>query len=84
MKITCLPSLVGEGDDWPLATYYPCVLVPELLAEFLQLFLLLGLHPARSRHNETALLAMLATRLAGGGVALSVNVHQVVAGDYSL
>jgi hypothetical protein len=63
---------------------YPCVLVPEFLAEFLQLFLFLGLHPARSRHNEMALLAVLATRLRGGRVALGVNVHHAVADGRSL
>jgi hypothetical protein len=57
---------------------YSCVLVPELLAEFLQLFLL-SLHPTRSSHNETVLLVVLATRLGGDGVALSINVHHAVA-----
>jgi hypothetical protein len=63
---------------------YPYVLVPELLTEFLQLFLLLGLHPTRSRHNETVLLAVLATRLGGDRVALNINVHHAVADDRSL
>jgi hypothetical protein len=63
---------------------YPCVLVPKLFAEFLQFFLLFGLHPARSRHNETTLLVVLATRVGGGGVALSVNVHHAVVDGRSL
>jgi hypothetical protein len=50
----------------------------------LHLFLLLALHPARCHHNETALLIVQAMRLAGDGVALSVNMHHAVADGRSL